>query len=246
MRSITRRSLLVAATLGLVAVEAPASADLFGGDDIILSGILAQAISEVSDLAETLQNIEAQVQMMKTELSRLDPTSFASILNLVNDVTYSYNTVVSGVSSIGYTLKAVNASFQSTFPSNVTGVPLSKFNTLYAQWQSEVLASARVASRAQSVISDWQQNARDAAAVLAQSQNAQGTIGQLQSVVQMLGVLHNENNGLLQTLATTGRVLSNASAAGASEHQLSLEKKRRNLANYTFRGPPVTVPKRMP
>jgi P-type conjugative transfer protein TrbJ len=246
MRSLTRRNLLLAATLGLVVAEQPAYADLFGGDLPLLTGILAQAITEVSDLGATLQNIQTQVTLMKTELSRLDPTSFATVLNLINDVTYSYSNVVSGVSSIGYTLQAVNASFQSTFPSNLTGVPLSQFGTLYARWQTEILASARVASRAQSVISDWQDNARNAAAILAESRGAQGAIGELQSVVQMLGVLHNENNSLLQTLATTGRVLSDASAASASERQLSLEKKRRNLANYTFRGAPVPVPKRMP
>ena len=247
MRRILRRRLFaVAAALGLVATPRAVQADLFGGDDVILSGILTQAIMQVVDLAQTLSNIEMQVQMMQTMLGSLDPKSFMAVLHLINDVTYSYRNVVSGISSVGYTLKGVNTAFQSTFPSKVAAVPFANFGGLYAQWQTEVLASAQVAERAQSVISDWQENADAAAAILAQSQSAQGEIGQLQSVVQMLGVLHNESNSLLQTLGTTGRVLSSASAASASEHQLSLEKKRRNLSNYTFRGAPVKVPNRMP
>jgi hypothetical protein len=246
MRSFTRRHVLIAATLGLIALPTLARADLFGGDDVILSGILAQAIAEVSDLASTLANIETEVQLMQTTLGRLDPQSFAAVLNLINDVTYSYGSLVSGIASIGFTLQAVNASFQSTFPSNLSNVPLSNFASLYTQWQTQILGAAQVADRAQSVISDWQRSAQDAAAVLAQSQTAQGEVGQLQSVVQMLGLLHTETGRLLQTLATTGRVLSNTSAASASERQLSLEKKRRNLAKYTFRGAAVTVPTRMP
>lgn len=179
-------------------------------------------------------------------LSTLDGKSFTALVSLINDVTYSYDNVVAGISSVGYTLKGVNGAFQSTFPSTFGSVSFGGFGNLYAQWQNEILASAQVAARAQGVISDWQQNADAAGAILAQSQGAQGEIGQLQSVVQMLGVLHNESNGLLQTLGTTGRVLGNAAAANASERQLSLEKKRRNLANYTYRGAPVVVPNRMP
>jgi P-type conjugative transfer protein TrbJ len=246
MRSLTRRHLLIALVLGSVACPSAAHADLFGGDDVILSGILAQAIAEVSDLGSTLTNIETQVQMMRTMLSSLDPRSFGAVLSLVSDMTYSYGNVVSGIASVGYTLRAVNTAFQSTFPSNLAGVPIAGFGALYSHWQDEILAASQIAERAQSVISDWQKNASDAAAILSQSQSAQGQVAQLQSVVQMLGVLQSENNNLLQTLGTTGRVLSSASAATASERHLSLEKKRRNLAKYTFRGAPVAVPTRMP
>jgi hypothetical protein len=62
----------------------------------------------------------------------------------------------------------------------------------------------------------------------------------------MLAVLHADLGAVVQTLATTGRVLSDAAAGGASERQLSLEKKKRNLANYTNRGTPVAVPSTLP
>ncbi len=140
-----------------------ARADLLGGDDVILSGILAQAIAQVSDPAATLTNIEAQVQMMHTMLSTLDPQSFLAVLDLINDVTYSYGNVVSGIASVGYTIKSVNTAFQSTFPSNLTGDP-SRASGLDGRWQNEILASSQVAERAQSSSPTWQHNASEAAA----------------------------------------------------------------------------------
>lgn len=64
MRHITRRSLVVGAIVALIAAPEAAQADIFGGDDVILSGILAQAIIQVVNLVQMLTNIEMQVQMM--------------------------------------------------------------------------------------------------------------------------------------------------------------------------------------
>jgi hypothetical protein len=64
MRSFTRRQVIVAATLGLVAAPSLAHADLFGGDDAILSGILTQAIAEVSDLGSTLRPLRLVQQKL--------------------------------------------------------------------------------------------------------------------------------------------------------------------------------------
>jgi hypothetical protein len=98
MRRVARRTLVFAALLAALAASPAAHADLLGGDLPILSGILAEAVTEVSDLASTLANIESQVRMMQTMLSHLDPKSFAALLTLVQDATYSYSHVVGGLS----------------------------------------------------------------------------------------------------------------------------------------------------
>ena len=71
-------------------------------------------------------------------------------------------------------------------------------------------------------------------------------MGQLQLVVQMLGVVESQMTMLVQNLTTTGRALVDLGAANASERQLSTERRRRNRLNYTSRGAPVTVPSQMP
>jgi conjugal transfer/entry exclusion protein len=63
----------------------------------------------------------------------------------------------------------------------------------------------------------------------------------MQSIVQMLALMQSQNTKLIQSLATTGRVLTSSAARTAAERQLSREKKRRHLANYTYRGPDVSL-----
>jgi conjugal transfer/entry exclusion protein len=243
-----RRHLLFAALAGAVARllrPSSARADLFGGDDVILSGILAQAIAEVSTLGSMLTSIMSQLELVRTELSALDPHSFQSLYDLVDDLSLGYDALTSGIQSVGYTLASVNARFQKEFPSNLSKVPFAQFDGLYGQWQNEILAASQVAERAQTTLSRLASDAASAHAVLAHSAAAAGEVGQLQSVVQMLGLMQSQNGTLIQTLATTGRVLASTAASSASERQLSREKKKRNLANYTSRGSPVP-PMRMP
>jgi len=216
-----------------------ARADLWGGDVAVLSGILTQAIATVVNLANLLQTVQQELSATQTMLSTLDGQSFEAVLGIVNDATFSLSALTANVSSIGYTLGSVNSQFQKLYAGSYANVPLSQFDAMYGQWEGEILSSAEVAARSQATLSSLQNNATEAAAILAGSRASDGEVAQMQSVVQMLGLVQSQNNSVLQSLETTGRVLTATAAKDAAERQLAREKKRRHLAGYTSRGPSV-------
>jgi conjugal transfer/entry exclusion protein len=241
-RFLARRHLLIAALAAAGAyLRRPqaARADLWGGDIPILIGILTQAVATVSNLASMLVNLKDQLDAMNTMLSALDAASFQSVLALIGNSDLSYAELTDHIASIGYTLQSVQSQFRSLYASDYRKVSFSQFDSLYGRWEDEILASAEVAARSQTTLSTLQSNATQAAAILEHSAVASGEVAQLQSIAQMLGVMQSQNNSLLQSLATTGRVLTSSASKSAAERQLSREKKRRQLANYTSRGAPV-------
>lgn len=249
MRSIRQLRFAVATFAASFAVfVAPplAHADLFGGDVAELAAILAETISQGITLGQQLTQLSEQVNLVRTTLSQLDPASYAAVLSIVNNTYLDYNRLVSDVNSIGYTLESVNSDFRQAFPTDFSQTSMAGVDQLYGRWQQDIWSSTMVAARAQSVLSTLNQNASQAATILSNSASAQGTVAQLQAVVQMLALMQSQTNSLIQSLATTGRVLTTSASVGASERQLSREKKRRNLAGYTRRGSPVSVHTKLP
>jgi conjugal transfer/entry exclusion protein len=241
-RILARRHLLAAALAAAAAyLRKPKSAraDFWGGDIPILVGILTQAVATVSNLASMLVNLKEQLDAMNTMLSALDAASFQSVLALIGNSDLSYAQLTDNVASIGYTLQSVQSQFRGLYASDYRKLSFGQFDSLYGRWEDEILASAEVAARSQTTLSTLQSNATQAAAILEKASVASGEVAQLQSIAQMLGVMQSQNNSLLQSLATTGRVLTSSAAKSAAERQLSREKKRRQLANYTSRGAPV-------
>ena len=247
MRRILRHAFATLAfARSLVVSPGPAHADIFGGDLVELAAILSETISQGITLGSQLTQLMNQVQMMQTMLSRLDPASYNALLALITDTQLSYNELVNGVNSIGYTLQGVNADFKTTFPTDFSKTAIADFDAHYNQWQSQIWSSTLVAARAQSVLSTLRHNANSAASIMASSASAKGEVAQLQAVVQMLGVMQSQSNSLIMSLATTGRVIATTASVSASERQLAREKKKRSLQDYTKRGAPVTVPNKLP
>jgi P-type conjugative transfer protein TrbJ len=218
----------------------------FGEDIPFLIGILAQTTSTVADLASMLITLKEQLDAMNTMLSSLDSASFDSVASLVTNTDFSVDALSGDVASMGYTLQSVNSQFLTLYGSSgYASLPLTQFDALYGQWENEVLSSAQVAARSQATLSTLAGTATKAAAILSLSQGSDGQVAQMQAIVQMLGVMQSQNGAVIQALATTGRVLTSSAARTAAERQLSREKKRRHLMNYTYRGPVVT-PMTMP
>ncbi len=250
MRALTRRRALRGAfslaSLACLSAPSPARADLWGGDLGILSGILAEAIAEVAQLASMLSQFVAMVTLMKTELSALESGSFSSLLGFIQSAQASYSTLTSGIQSMAYGIGQINTDFQRLFPSNTSDIAFAQHDQYYNQWNQEVLAASQVAARQQTVLSTLDNHASQADKVLQQSSNASGEVAQLQTVVQMLRLMQTELITINQSLATTGRVLTDMAAAEGSERQLSRTKKQSSLANYTSRGAAVVVPHKLP
>ena len=248
-RPVRRRNVLLLAVVALVQrtlTVDPASADLLGFDVSVLGNILAQSIQTVSTLGDMLTSLQRQLDALTTMLSRLDPQSFQELVQVLENNELSYDQLTGDVTAMGHTLMNVNAEFQKVYASNYQNVPFDRFDGLYARWQQEILGSAQVAARSQTTLSTLRNNATEARAILSRSALARGEVGQLQAVVQMLGLVESQNNAALQSLTTTGRVLASAAAMSASERQLSRETKQRYLANYKNRGAPVPDVNKLP
>ncbi len=252
MRSLTRRRLLCASVaLGAfgapLATPAPARAVLVGGDVAVLTAILTQAIAQVSNLGSMLTQIINQVTLMKTMLTAASGGSFTALLSFISAARNSYNTLTSGVRSMAYTLNRIDTEYNQLFPpSQPAGTTVAQHSAQYAQWNQEVLGAAQIAARQQTTLSTLDEHASQTNTILQQSQTASGVVAQLQLVVQMLGITNAQLITINQTLATTGRVLADMAATGASEKTLSIAKKQDSLTNYTDKGAPVTVPSQLP
>jgi conjugal transfer/entry exclusion protein len=245
---LVRRTCALALIAGFALCLEPskdASADLWGGDIPILVGILTQAVATVSNLASMLVSLKQELDAMNTMLSALDASSFESVLALIGNTDLSYAELTADVASLGYTLQSVNSQFHGLYQTDYRKIPFAQFDSLYGRWEEEILASAQVAARSQATLSTLQNSSTEAAAILQRAASSDGQVAQMQSIVQMLGLMQSQNNSLLQSLTTTGRVLTATAADSAAMRNLSREKKRRQLAGYTSRGPAVP-PMNMP
>ena len=253
MKTITRRRILSGA-LACVALTGDvtrtdcARADLFGGDLPLLSGILVQSIMQVSNLASMLTQIFNEVRLMTTMLKAIGSGSFPALVQFIGTARSSYNTLTSGVRSMTYSLGRIDGEYQQLFPANqpAPGTTVAQHAQQYQAWNQEIVGAAQIASRQQTDLALLDSHAQQAQAILEQSQAQDGIVGQLQLVVQMIGITNAQLALINQTLSTTGRVLTDMAAAGASEQQLSLAKKGDNRAGYTDKGAPVVVPTSLP
>jgi len=253
MRTLTRRRALSGAlACGVLAADVthapPARADFFGGDLPLLAGILAQAIEEVINLGSMLSQIINEVQMMTTMLKAVGSGSFPALVAFINTARSSYNTLTSGVRSMTYTLGRIDNEYEKLFPASqpMPGTTVASHKQQYQAWHQEVIGAAQIASRQQTDLETLDKHASQTQSILQQSQAESGIVGQLQLVAQMIGITNAQLILINQTLSTTGRVLTDMAAAGASEHQLSLAKKDDSRAGYTDKGQSVVVPKNLP
>lgn len=246
-RRLGLTAVLAAAWLGTAGGWAsPARADLWGGDLPLLAGILAEAFSEVGNLSTMVEQVVEQVRLMRTMISSVDASSFAALTELLHSAETAHDTLTTGIRSMSYSLGRIDSEFRKLFPSDPHAATFDEHDAYYTRWNQEVLAAAQIASRQQTVIGKLGNSADKAREIVQQSQNASGELAQLQLVVQMLSILDTQLLTINQTLATTGRVLTDMSAGSASAGQLSQAKKQGSLSNYTSRGDSVRVPSRMP
>ncbi len=253
MTRIERRRVLSGALLcSILATQATrtkdARADLWGGDLPLLAAILGNAISTVTQLTSMLTQIAYQVSMLKTMLSQVNAGSFTSLLSFIVAARSSYSTLTWGVRSMAYTLSRIDAEYQQLFPPGPPppGTTVAEHQQQAAAWNQEIVGASQIAARQQTTLSTLDDHANQTSAILQQSQAASGVVAQLQLVAQLIGITNAELILINQTLATTGRVLTDMAAAGASERQVSITKKQDNLANYTDKGAPVAVPSQLP
>jgi P-type conjugative transfer protein TrbJ len=253
MTALTRRKILSGALAcgvfaELLARTAPAEADLFGGDVAVLLAILTQSISTASSLISLVLQTTYQVRMMTTMLEQVSKGSFPALISFINTARFTYNSLTWGVRSMSYQLARIDSEYNSLFPAGPppTNTAVAQHRAQYQAWNQEVVGASQVAARQQTSLSTLDAQATQTQAVLKQSQSASGEVEQLQLIAQMIGITNSELLVLNQTLATTGRVLTDMAAQSASEKNLSLGKSDDARSGYTDKGLPNAVPSTLP
>jgi P-type conjugative transfer protein TrbJ len=247
-RRVLSGALASAVFVGLSARPTPAEADLFGGDIPILIGILTQSISSALSLTNLVLQTANQVRMMTTMLEQVSKGSFPALISFINTARFTFNSLTWGIQSMSYQLARIDSEYNSLFPSGAppSGTPVSQHRAQYQAWNQEVVGASQVAARQQTSLSTLDSQAAQTQTVLQQSQGASGEVEQLQLIAQLVGITNSELLVLNQTLATTGRVLTDMAAQSASERNLSLGKSDDARAGYTDKGPPNAVPSTLP
>ena len=253
MNALTRRKILSGALACGVFAElatrtVPAEADLFGGDVAVLLSILTQSISTASSLINLVLQTANQVRMMTTMLEQVSKGSFPALISFINAARFTYNSLTWGIRSMSYQLARIDSEYNSLFPAGPppSHTAVAQHRMQYQAWNQEVVGAAQVAARQQTSLSTLDNQATQTQAVLKQSQAASGEVEQLQLIAQMIGITNSELLVLNQTLATTGRVLTDVAAQSASEKQLSLGKSDDARSGYTDKGLPNAVPSTLP
>jgi P-type conjugative transfer protein TrbJ len=240
---------LACSVAALVATRTdPAEADLFGGDIAVLVAILTQSISSALSLTSLVLQTINEVKMMTTLLEQVGKGSFPALIAFINTARFSFNSLTWGIRSMSYKLARIDSEYNTLFPSGAppTGTPVVQHRAQYQAWNQEVVGASQVAARQQTSLSKLDDQATQTQNVLSQSQAASGVVEQLQLIAQLIGITNSELGVLNQTLATTGRVLTDMAAVSASERNLSLGKSDDARSGYTDKGVPNVVPTTMP
>ena len=116
---------------------------------------------------------------------------------------------------MGYSIETLNGNFRRLFPEekDLKKARYSDYDQMYGGWQNELQNSAQIAMRAQANTAQLKENALAAQAIVNTSKLANGEVQQLQTIVQMLGVVQSQLTTLTHTISTAERVNSNMAAA---------------------------------
>ena len=246
-----RHTVVVAALAVALLAVAPnaARADPFGGDVAELAAILSELLSQGVQLANQLQQLQAEVRYTEQTLQQLDPTSFSSLLNTFNTLRWNYQSLAGQVQTISFTANHVQSDFTRLFPKDTNAwraAPSSAFDGYYTGWQTEISNSSLVAMSAQTQIDLLQRQNDVMMGILRQSQGANGELRQLQLINQSLAKIHDRLGTVVEVLATSQRVTAALAAATSGQNLMLRESKQRRLDGYTNRGRPSRVLNRLP
>ena len=213
------------------------------------AGNLVQTTSTALSTARMLQTMLQQLAYMRQSLASIDARSFTGLENLLIQGQMDYQMLAGDVQSLGFMLGDVNRGFDRLFPKDKNvwhGARYSDYDNYYGQWNAEVTASAKVAARAQSAMTQVEVNNRAVAQILVQSAAAPGEVRQLQLINQQLAAIHARLGDLVQNIATLGRITADMAASSSGEKLLLREAKLRRRDGYTDRGHPPTTLTHLP
>lgn len=212
----------------------------------VLVEMLAEQVAQGVTLVRQLQSLSQQADAAMKSLQALDRRAFTQVHRMLLQCPATLLSVGATAGTIGHSLQDVEQQLQAVYGRGPGGARFSDGEAQLARWQGEVAAAAQLAIRAQASAECLKSSAEAAQGVMAQSSLGGGQVSQLQSVVQMLGLMHQQLGHLAESIDTAGRVTSTLAAGAVAERQAERDYKRRMLEGYESRGRPVAVRRTMP
>jgi len=196
---------------------------------------IAQVAEEAGYVSSQLLSMQQQVQALRSAALQLDPRSYKSVQNLLSGNDVNYQSLIRDVQSMGYGLERVNTQFRKLYPDDaaVKKMRPAQLEATSRGMNQEIHASALVAARSQTTLRTIEQNDTEARNILSRSQGNGSQVAQLQSAIQMLGLIHQTLVGINQTMSTAGRVTSNVAVRAATERRMERERADRMLRGYS-------------
>ena len=201
----------------------------------MLAAILTQSISSALSLINLVTQTVYEVKMMTTMLEQVSKGSFPALVSFINTARFTFNSLTWGIQSMR--LPSSRGSTPSTTPSFLRALrraarpcrstgrstrPGTRRSWVRRRWRRASKRRSRRSTRTPPRRRRYSANRKPPC----------GEVEQLQLVAQMIGITNSELLVLNQTLATTGRALTDLAAQSASE-ALSLGKGDDARAGYT-------------
>ena len=245
-----------AALITWAALPQRAQASIFGEENATLLAILAEDIQAVLQAYRTVEGIiqqiarlETMISQGRTMLSQLDdPQGLYNLLTFAQSATRTLQTLDNNLQHLGYKLENIGQQHHETFPTAeaMSSMPTGDFRQRAQKWNSALRESSEVAMRAQTSVRTLEQRGQTLEQILSASASAQGVVGQLQAVNNMLALLHTDLNAIEENLAAGQRVTATWAGTHASEVDLAKERSKRMMEGFTNPGASPRVLKELP
>ena len=221
MRKFLATTALVAALgLGMTATgPQPAQAQM----TVIDPTAIAQAIKQVSQQLQQIQQLQAQLTNQAAMLQKLG----TDVTGPLQSITSQATQLLQQAQGIGYNGSNLAQQYQQLYPANMQGMTFAQISQALANWQTNSRQTLQEAMATQNQIVQAQPATATAVkGAVSASQGAAGQTAAIQATNQLLAALSTQLTQLQTILITQGRAAQTAEAqaqaartAGDAEHQ---------------------------
>ncbi|CAN7657192.1 P-type conjugative transfer protein TrbJ [Phenylobacterium sp. LjRoot225] len=190
-----RKQLAATAAAALVAFSAIPPAPAQAAMVVYDPAAVAQAIRQVAQGLQQINNLKQQVAYQAQMLQRLG----TDVTHPLSAISAQATSLMQSATGIGYSGADVAMDFQTLYPSSMGGSSLSQILAKYANWQQNQRATMNDALRLQNqIVASQPTTAYAVNSAVSASQSAQGQTAAIQATNQLLAALSSQ----LQTLQT--------------------------------------------
>ena len=213
---------------------------------VIDAGGIAQIVIQAGEVWAQLQATQAQVDALRRSALQLDPRSYRSVQDLLAANEVNFLALTRDLQTMGYSFERINDRFRRLFPDDqaVKNMTPRQAQAASREMNKEIYSSALVAARTQTTLRTIEDNNSEARNILSRSEGNGSQVAQLQSALQMLGLIHQNLVSITQMISASGRVTSNVAVRGVTERRIERERATRMLRGHDRSEPIPEVDRR--